>query len=87
MGGGMTMFRAHGLKIIDRAHSAIGDAEMRIAHSYTDAQKAEALDELYRAQRFLRRACDTWKLWQATDHDDYEAYPDVPEIEQAEIAL
>jgi hypothetical protein len=81
----MTLYRSTGLRIIDRAHSAIADAEMLLAHSFTAEDKATALDKLANAQRFLCRACDTWKAWQSIEHDDYEQYPDVPEVVQGEL--
>ena len=70
----MALFRHTGLKIIDQAHSRIAGAEMTLAHSFTDEDKEKALDDVFLAQRYLRRACDTFKAWQSTDHDDYEEY-------------
>lgn len=78
-------FTPKGKQIIYRAHSLIADAEMLLAHSFTEEAKQTAYDKLFHAQRFLRRACDTWKAWQSTDHDDYEEYPDVPEVVQGEL--
>jgi hypothetical protein len=65
----MALFRHTGLRIIDEARSRIAGAEMTLAPSFTDEAKAQALDDVFLAQRYLRRACDTYKAWQATDHD------------------
>jgi hypothetical protein len=75
------MFRTKADQIIDRAHSAIASAEMALDHAYTAADKAKAHDDLFAAQRFLRRACDAKKAWQSVDHDEYAVYPDVPETD------
>lgn len=76
------MFRSKPDQIIDRAHARIADAEMRLAHSFTDADMQAANDELFAAQRLLRRACEAKRAWKAADHDDYEEYPNVPEEDQ-----
>ena len=80
-----TMFRSKADQIIDRAHSRIANAEMLLAHSFKDGDIQAANDELFAAQRFLRRACDAKRAWQATDHDDYEDYPDVAEEDQYQL--
>jgi hypothetical protein len=72
-------FRRRADQIIDRAHHKIACAEMSVMHSFTDADKQRALDELHQAQRFLRRAVEARDAWDAAPHDDYEEYPDVPE--------
>jgi hypothetical protein len=66
----MAMFRNKADRIIDSAHCRIGSAKMMLAHNYTDEQKQAAHDELFAAQRFLRRACQTKRVWYAADHDD-----------------
>jgi hypothetical protein len=76
-------FRRKADRIIDRAHHAIACAEMTVQHSFTDADKQRALDELFQAQRFLRRAVEARTAWDAVEHDDYEEYPDVPETEES----
>jgi hypothetical protein len=81
----MALFRREADRIIDDAHNAIACAEMRVMHSYTDAAKASALDELTEAQRYLARAIATRDAWDRTEHDDYEAYPDVPRTSQASL--
>jgi hypothetical protein len=70
-------FRSKADRIIDRAHNAIATAEMTVAHSFTAESKQKALDELFEAQKFLRRAVEAKRSWFATDHDEYEEYPDV----------
>jgi hypothetical protein len=81
----MAIFRNKADRIIDSAHCRIASAEMMLAHSFTDEQKQAAHDELFAAQRFLRRACETKRAWYAADHDDYAEYPDVPENDQLEL--
>lgn len=80
-------YRRKADRIIDAAHSAIADAEMLIAHSFTDADKAAAGDELAEAQAYLRRAIAARDAWDATEHDDYEEYPDVPAKSQRALAV
>ena len=75
----MAMFRSKADRIIDAAHNRICSAEMMLAHSFTDEDRQSAHDGLFAAKRFLRRACEARRAWQAVDHDDYEEYPDVPE--------
>lgn len=76
------MFRPKGKILIDRAHNAIACAEMAIAHSFTESDKAKHGAELAQAQRFLKRATITWNEWQAKEDDDDNAvYPDVPETD------
>jgi hypothetical protein len=74
----MALFRRKADQIIDDAHNAIGCAEMRAMHSYTDADKAAALDELTEAQRYLARAVAARNAWDRVEHDEYEEYPRVP---------
>ena len=81
----MALFRSVGHRIIDDAHNRICSAEMMVAHAFTDEAKAEALDELGKAMRYLRRACETKRAWDAIDHDDYETYPVATSDEQAEL--
>lgn len=69
-------------RIIDAAHTAICDAEMRVLHSFTEEDKAQALSELADAQDFLRRAVEARDAWDAVEHDEYEEYPDVPSTRQ-----
>jgi hypothetical protein len=76
-------FRSKADRTIDRAHHQIASAEMMIEHAFTAGARQEALDELFRAQRFLRRAVETKRAWNATSHDDHEEYPDVPETDAA----
>jgi hypothetical protein len=73
----MALFRSKAARTIDRAHNAIAGAEMLVNHSFTDEAKASSLAELSAAQDFLRRAIAARDAWNATDHDDYEEYPDV----------
>ena len=74
----MTMFRNAANRAIDAAHSAVAGADMLALHAYTDVDKAYALDQMAEAQRYLARAIATKTAWDASEHDDYEAYPDVP---------
>jgi hypothetical protein len=83
----MAMFRRKADQIIDDAHNRICSAEMMLMHSFTDESKATAHDELSKAQRYLRRACDAKRAWDAIEHDDYEEYPEVPYNEQSEFSL
>jgi hypothetical protein len=76
-----TMFRSKADRIIDRAHSRIAGAEVLVAHSFTPEAKQQALDELFAAQGFLRRAVAAKRAWYAVEHDDYDEYPSVPEDE------
>ena len=73
----MALFRSKAARIIDRAHSNIAGAEMTLNHSFTDEAIAKALVELNEAQAFLTRAIAARDAWDATEHDDYEEYPDV----------
>jgi hypothetical protein len=73
----MALFRSKADRTIDRAHNAIANAEMRVMHAFTDESKREALAELTSAQQFLARACEAKRAWNATEHDDYEEYPEV----------
>ena len=82
----MALCRSKADRIIDRAYNAIAAAEMAVSHSFTDEDKATALDRLASAQRFLRRACEAKRAWQAMDHDDFEEYPDVPETDQDDLS-
>jgi hypothetical protein len=70
-------FRSKADRIIDDAHNAIATAEMVVQHSYTDESKQKALDDLFEAQKFLRRAVEAKRAWAATEHDEYDEYPDV----------
>ena len=70
-------YRSKADRIIDRAHHQIACCEMTLQHSFTDKDIADALDALYAAQGFLRRACEAKRAWAAVEHDDYEEYPDV----------
>jgi hypothetical protein len=76
------MFRRAADEAIDRAHSAIAACEMSLMHAFTAEDKARFGDELAQAQRFLARAIETRRVWDATDHDEYENYPNVPETDQ-----
>jgi hypothetical protein len=75
------MFRRKADQIIDRAHNAICNAEMSLMHSFTDESHARYGAELAQAQRFLARAVAAKLTWEATEHDDYEEYPEVPETD------
>ena len=77
-------FRRKPDQIIDRAHHKIACAEMSVEHAFTDEAKKSALDELFQAQKFLRRAVEARDAWDAVEHDDYEEYPDVPETEDSQ---
>jgi hypothetical protein len=77
----MAMFRREADRIIDRAHCAICNAESSFMHAYTDEDKARYGAEISQAQRFLARAIATRNAWDASDHGDYEAYPEVPETD------
>lgn len=81
------MFRTAANKTVDAAHSRIASAEMMLAHSFTDEDRAKAQDELAAAQRYLQRACDARRAWRAADHDEYEAYPVVPYDKQTSLGL
>jgi hypothetical protein len=70
-------FRTKADRIIDSAHNAIACAEMSVAHSFTPESRQQALDELFEAQKFLRRAVEAKRAWNAIEHDEYEEYPDV----------
>jgi hypothetical protein len=70
-------FRTKADRIIDSAHNAIACAEMLLQHSFTPESRQQALDELFEAQKFLRRAVEAKRAWNAIEHDDYEDYPDV----------
>jgi hypothetical protein len=70
-------FRSKADRFIDQAHNAIACAEMTVAHSFTPESKQQALDELFEAQKFLRRAVEAKRAWNAIEHDEYEEYPDV----------
>lgn len=73
----MALFRSKADRTIDRAHNAIACAEMTLMRSFTEETIAKAHEELNAAQAFLQRACAARDAWNATDHDDYEEYPDV----------
>jgi hypothetical protein len=75
----MANFRSKADRIIDSAHNRIAGAEMVVEHSFTPEAKQQALDELFAAQRFLRRAVETKRAWYAVEHDDYDEYPSVLE--------
>jgi hypothetical protein len=70
-------FRTKADRFIDQAHNDIACAEMIVAHSFTPESRQIALDQLFEAQTFLRRAVEAKQAWYATDHDDYDEYPDV----------
>jgi hypothetical protein len=70
-----------GRKIIYRARSRVVDAEAQLIHSYTPEQVAEADDAMAAALRFLARAERAQRDWDAVQHDDYEAYPEVAETD------
>ena len=76
----MAMFRRKADRIIDSAHHEIASAEMMVNHSFTDADKKAALDYLFEAQQYLRRAIEARNAWDEVEHDDYEEYPDVPGV-------
>lgn len=69
-------------KYIDDAHSRIADAEMRIAHSFSEKDITEALDLLIKAQRYLARAISAKDAWDSVEHDEYEEYPVIEYEEQ-----
>ena len=71
----MPMFRRTADRVIDDAHNHIADAEMRLAHSYTDEDRAEAEQRLSAAQRYLARAIAARDAWDAAGHTDEEVYP------------
>jgi hypothetical protein len=50
-------------------------------HAFTDESKARYGAELAQAQRFLARAIATRNAWDASEHDEYEEYPAVPETD------
>jgi hypothetical protein len=81
------MFRSKRDRIVDDAHNRIACAEMQLSHSFTDEAQSAARDELIAAQRYLQRAVEAKQAWEATEHDDYEEYPDVPYDTQLEIPL
>lgn len=79
-------FRSKIDRTIDRAHSAICDAENRLAHyCFTPEQEAKALDELARASRWLARACKARADFWASNPGNYDECPDVPENEQPDL--
>lgn len=78
----MSMFRSKPDRIIDDAHNAIACAEMSLMHAFTDEDKATYGAELSEAQRYLARAVKAKAEWYATDHGDYDVYPDVPRTDQ-----
>ena len=65
----------------------MASAEMLLAHSFTDADRQAAHDELFAAQRYLRGACEARAAWQATEHDDYEEYPEVAYDDQYQLGV
>ena len=73
-------YRSKGDRYIDRAHSEVANAEMMIIHSYTDDARNEADARFASAQAFLRLAVETKRAWDATDHDEYEEYPEIEGI-------
>jgi hypothetical protein len=72
---------------INHAHSAIADAEARLIHSFTPEDIAAADDEMMGAVRYLARAVQAQRDWDAVDHDDYEEYPHVPTPAEEQLTL
>jgi len=70
-------YRTAADRVIDQAHCRIASAEMTLAHSFTDVDRQTAHDEIFAAQRYLRRACEAKQAWYASDPDEYAEYPPV----------